>query len=92
MSEFNETRGLLTALWKELKAFKREQPKEYLFTKRFNLFLVLPMILADFGILHVLGYGWLGMISAIVFGIAGAAITIPIFMRFFHYQSGADLK
>lgn len=92
MSDFKETRGLLTALWYELQQFKREQPEEYRFTKRFNLYLVLPLLLADFGILLCAGDGWLGMISAIVFGIAGAAITIPIFMRFFHYHSGADLK
>lgn len=90
MSDFKETRGLLTALWYELQQFKREQPEEYRFTMRFNLYLVLPLLLADFGILYVLGDGWLGMVSAIVFSMASTAIAIPIFARFFHYNSGAD--
>ncbi|MBU2719363.1 hypothetical protein HF563_08245 [Acidithiobacillus ferridurans] len=90
MSDYMETRGLLTALWNELQQFKREQPREYLLTKRFNLYLVLPLIVADLFILYVLGYGWLGMTAAIVFAIAAAAIATPIFFRFFPYDPGAD--
>ncbi|MBU2765604.1 hypothetical protein HAP94_05190 [Acidithiobacillus ferrivorans] len=92
MSDFKETRGLLTALWNELQQFKREQPREYLFTMRLNFYVVLPVILADFFILHVLGYGWLGMTAAIVFAIAAAAIAIPVIARLFPFDPGADPK
>ena len=88
MSEFS----LLTALWKELQAFKREQPREYLLTKRLNLYVVLPLIVADLFILRVLGYGWLGMTAAIVFAIAASTIAIPVFFRIFPCDPGADQK
>lgn len=90
MSDYRETRGLLTTLWNELQQFKQQQPREYLLTKRLNLYLVLPVIVADLFILYVLGYGWLGMTAAMVFAIAAAAITIPIFFRMFPYDPGAD--
>ncbi|OFA15491.1 hypothetical protein A4U49_12540 [Acidithiobacillus ferrivorans] len=92
MPNYKETHGLLTALWNELQQFKREQPREYLLTKRLNFYLVLPTAVASFFILHVLGYGWEGMIAAMVFDIAVAAIAIPIFFRFFPYDPGADQK
>ncbi|MDA8154638.1 MAG: hypothetical protein M0003_18315 [Acidithiobacillus sp.] len=92
MSDFKETQGLLLAMWHELQAFKREQPREYLLTKRLNLYVVLPLIVADLFILHVLGYGWLGMTAAIVFAIAVSAIAIPVFFRIFPCDPGADQK
>jgi hypothetical protein len=92
MSNFKETRGLLSALWNDLQQFKREQPREYLFTMRLNLYVVLPLIVVDLFILHVLGYGWLGMTAAIVFAIAAVAIVMPIIARFFPFDPGADQK
>jgi hypothetical protein len=90
LDDYKETRGLLMAFVNELRQFKREQPREYLFTVRMNLFVVLPLIVADLFILYVLGYGWLGMTAAIVFSIAAVAIVIPVIARFFPFDPGAD--
>ena len=78
------------ALLNDLRQFKREHPYRYRMTIRLNLYVILPLIVSALVIVNVLGYGWLGIVSAMVFVVAVTAIVIPIFYRIFPYDPGAD--